>query len=102
LKPQEEKKLVVKRQEIPIERIVDEIKELLNAQERIEFLKFLREKNDVVLAVAYFFGMLEIVKAGLARVEQEDAFGDIFLYRSMRTPDSTFLSESTTSPGESV
>ncbi|MBN2620611.1 segregation/condensation protein A [candidate division WOR-3 bacterium] len=102
LRPQEEKKLVVKRQEIPIERIVDEIKELLKVQERIEFLKFLKEKNDVVLAVAYFFGMLEIVKAGLARVEQEDAFGDIYLYRSLRTPDSTFLSETTTASEENA
>jgi len=102
LKPQEEKKLVVKRQGVPIERIVDEIKEILEQTEKIDFLKFLREKNDVVLAVAYFFGMLEIVKAGIARVEQEQAFGDIFLYRATRSADPGFLAEPSPAPGESV
>jgi segregation and condensation protein A len=96
LKPQEEKKLVVKRQEVPIERIVDEIKTLLTDHEKIDFLNFLKGKNDVVIAVAYFFGMLEIVKAGLARVEQREAFGDIFIYRSNRVPDRLFLSEQNT------
>ncbi len=82
LRPQEEKNLVVKRQEIPIESIVDEIRNLLQKVPKINFLEFLREKNNVVLAVAYFFGMLEIVKLGYARVEQPETFGDIYIYGS--------------------
>jgi segregation and condensation protein A len=83
LQPQEEKKLVVKRQEIPIETIVDEIKTLLQQHERLNFLEFLQAKNNVTVAVAYFFGMLEIVKLGYARVEQSEGFGDIYLYRPL-------------------
>ncbi len=83
LKPQEEEKLVVKRQDVPIETIVDEIKGILERQEQLDFLAFLREKNDVAIAVAYFFGMLEIVKMGLAQVHQDSTFGDIYLYRGV-------------------
>ena len=79
LKPQEEKKLVVKRQEIPIEVIIDEIRMLLSKERKIDFLGFLRNKDDITVAVAYFFGMLEIVKLGYARVEQEEVFGDIYV-----------------------
>jgi chromatin segregation and condensation protein Rec8/ScpA/Scc1 (kleisin family) len=80
LKPQEEEKLIVKRQEIPIEIIIEEIKMLLNEKKKINFLHFLREKNNVAIAVAYFFGILEIVKIGYARVEQKESFGDIYIY----------------------
>ena len=83
LKPQEEKKYIVKRQEIPIEIIVEEIKAILTEQEKINFLEFLQEKNNVAVAVAYFFGMLEIVKLGYARVEQHQHFSDIFLHRPL-------------------
>lgn len=85
LKPQEEEKLVVKRQDVPIETIVEEIRGILEQQEKLDFLAFLREKNDVAIAVAYFFGMLEIVKMGLAQVQQDSAFGDIYLHRGVTT-----------------
>jgi chromatin segregation and condensation protein Rec8/ScpA/Scc1 (kleisin family) len=81
LKPQEEEKLVVKRQDVPIETIVEEIKGILERQEQLDFLAFLRDKNDVALAVAYFFGMLEVVKMGSARVRQDESFGSIYLYK---------------------
>jgi segregation and condensation protein A len=84
LKPQEEENLVVRRQEVPIETIVEEIKDILNKEERFNFLQFLKSKNNVMIAVAYFFGMLEIVKMGLARVEQQHTFGDIYLCRYER------------------
>ena len=84
LKPLEDKSIVVKRQDVPIEEIVEEIKNILKAQGKIDFLKFLKEKNDVSVAVAYFFGMLEIVKIGQARAEQQSLFGDIFLYAGDR------------------
>lgn len=84
LKPQEEKKLVVKRQEIPIEVIIDEIRMLLSKERKIDFLGFLRNKDDITVAVAYFFGMLEIVKLGYARVEQEEVFGDIYVTQGER------------------
>lgn len=82
LRPLEEEKLVVERQEVPIEVIVEEIKNILNKEERFNFLQFLKAKNNVVIAVTYFFGMLEIVKMGIARVEQQQTFGDIYLCRS--------------------
>ena len=85
LKPQDEEKLVVQRQDVPIETIVEEIKGILEQQEKLDFLAFLRDKNDVAIAVAYFFGMLEIVKMGLAQVQQDSAFGDIYLYRGVMT-----------------
>ena len=84
LKPLEDKSIVVKRQEVPIEEIVEEIKNILKTQGKIDFLKFLKAKNDVSVAVAYFFGMLEIVKIGQARAEQQSLFGDIFLYAGDR------------------
>jgi len=84
LKPVEDKSIVVKRQQVPIEEIVEEIKNILKEKERINFLEFLKEKNDVAVAVAYFFGMLEIVKIGYARAEQHSLFGDIFLYAGER------------------
>jgi segregation and condensation protein A len=85
LKPQEEENLVVRRQEVPIETIVKEIKDILSREERFNFLHFLKSKNNVMIAVAYFFGMLEIVKMGLARVEQQRAFGNIYLCRREST-----------------
>lgn len=84
LKPIEDKSIVVKRQPVPIEEIVEEIKNILKEKERINFLEFLKGKNDVTVAVAYFFGMLEIVKIGYARAEQHSLFGDIFLYAGDR------------------
>jgi len=86
LKPVEDKSLVVMRQPIPIEEIVEEIKNVLKATGKINFLQFLKEKNDVAIAVAYFFGMLEIVKMGYARAEQPALFGDIFLYANQLAP----------------
>jgi segregation and condensation protein A len=80
LKPVEDKSLVVRRQEVPIEEIVDEIKNILRTSGKINFLEFLKSKNDVAIAVAYFFGMLEIVKMGYARAEQNALFGEIYLY----------------------
>jgi segregation and condensation protein A len=80
LQPIEDKSIVVKRQEIPIEEIIDEIKTILQTSGKINFLEFLKEKNDIAIAVAYFFGMLEIVKIGYARAEQHDLFGEIYLY----------------------
>src|SRR4030042_4771796 len=80
LKPQETQKMVLRRQEIPIGLIIEEMKQLLDREKKLNFLEFLKGKDDVVMAVAYFFGMLEIVKAGIARVEQTTNFGDIFLY----------------------
>jgi segregation and condensation protein A len=79
--PQEEEKLVVQRQEVPIEVIVEEIKGILNRDGKINFLEFLRAKDNVAIAVTYFFGMLEVVKMRLARVEQKEAFSDIYLYK---------------------
>jgi segregation and condensation protein A len=84
LKPQEEEKLVVKRQEIPIEVIIEEIKALLDEQKKINFLDFLQDKNNVAVAVAYFFGMLEMVKMGYVGVEQKQAFGDVYIYKRER------------------
>jgi segregation and condensation protein A len=80
LKPVEDKSIVVRRQDVPIEEIVDEIKSVLKTNGKINFLQFLKEKNNVAIAVAYFFGMLEIVKMGYARAEQNSLFGDIYLY----------------------
>ncbi len=81
LRPQEEEKLIVKRQEIPIEKIIDELKAILDRGEKVNFLDFLKSKNNVIIAVAYFFGMLEIVKVGYALVEQHNTFGEIYLTR---------------------
>ena len=84
LRPVEDKSIIVKRQQVPIEEIVDDIKTVLKEKGRIDFLEFLKQKNDVSVAVAYFFGMLEIVKIGYARAEQQSLFGDIYLYAGDR------------------
>jgi segregation and condensation protein A len=87
LTPVEDKSLVIRRQDVPIEEIVEEIKNVLKTTGKINFLQFLKEKNDVAIAVAYFFGMLEIVKMGYARAEQPALFGDIFLYAHQLAPE---------------
>jgi segregation and condensation protein A len=79
LKPPEVEKLFLKRQEVPIETIIADIKNVLATQERINFLEFLKTKDDIPLAVGYFFGMLELVKEGIAKVMQDITFGDIYL-----------------------
>ncbi len=84
LRPVEDKTIVVKRQQVPIEEIVDDIKNVLKEKGKIDFLEFQKQKNDVSVAVAYFFGMLEIVKIGYARAEQHSLFGDIYLYAGDR------------------
>ncbi len=84
LKPQPKEDMILKRQNVPIEIIVKEVRHLLKQKKRLNFLEFLKEKNNVVIAVAYFFGMLEIVKAGYARVEQDRLFGDIYLSEKLK------------------
>ncbi len=84
LKPVEETKLLVKRQEVPIGMIIEDIKNILKESEKIDFLQFLKEKNNVSLAVGYFFGMLELVKEGFARVEQNETFGEIYLFKKAK------------------
>uniref|UniRef100_A0A7C4X8R1 Segregation and condensation protein A n=1 Tax=candidate division WOR-3 bacterium TaxID=2052148 RepID=A0A7C4X8R1_UNCW3 len=84
LRPTEETKLLMKRQEVPIGVIIEDIKNLLKEKQRVDFLKVLREKNNVPLAVGYFFGMLEVVKEGYAQVEQNELFGEIYLSRVQR------------------
>lgn len=79
LKPQEEESVIYERQEIPIQVIIEEMRTLLCNGERIDFLDFLQKKNDITVAVAYFFGMLEIVKMGYACVEQKEVYGKIYL-----------------------
>ena len=79
LKPQEEESVTYERQEIPIQVIIEEMRTLLCKGERIDFLDFLQKKKDITVAVAYFFGMLEIVKMGYARVEQKGIYGNIYL-----------------------
>ncbi|MGB3480204.1 MAG: segregation/condensation protein A [bacterium] len=81
LKPPEEESVVYERQVIPIQVIIEEIRTLLAKEERIDFLDYLQKKNDIAVAVAYFFGMLEIVKRGYAHVEQKELYGDIYISR---------------------
>ena len=85
LKPPEEAKLFMKRQEVPIEFIINDIKNALSTDRPIEFLGYLKEKNDIPLAVGYFFGMLELVKEGFAKVMQDKTFGEIYLCRNNNT-----------------
>lgn len=80
IKPVKDQTIVLERQEVPIEEIVEEIKTVLRTSGRINFLEFLKAKNNVAVAVAFFFGMLEIIKIGYARAEQDSLFGDIYLY----------------------
>ncbi len=87
-KPTEKEAVLIKRQLIPIEKVIADLSEELDRQKRIDFLKFLQEKRNTSIAVSYFFGMLQIVKEGFARVEQEQTFGDIFLYKK-DMPEST-------------
>lgn len=86
LMPAEEKRLFVKRQEVPIETIITDLKERLENQQRIDFLTFLKERNNMPLAVGYFFGMLELVKEGFCTVEQADNFGAIQVARRKPAP----------------
>jgi len=94
LKPPEEKALFVKRPEVPIDTIIGDIKSMLEASGRIDFLEVLKSRTDMPLAVGYFFGMLEIVKNGFALVDQEAAFGEIFLTK--RTAETAVKTDAVT------
>lgn len=80
-KPTEKEEVLIKRQLIPIERVIEDLTSELEEKKRINFLKFLQGKRNVSAAVSYFFGMLQIVKEGLAGVEQNETFGDIYLFK---------------------
>jgi segregation and condensation protein A len=83
-KPTEKDAVLIKRQLIPIEKVLDDLHRVLEENERLDFLKFLQEKKNTSIAVSYFFGMLQIVKEGLACVEQNETFGEIHLYRKSK------------------
>jgi len=80
LRPLPAENMIIRRQEIPIEIIFKDLKDILSVRKRLNFLDFLRAKNDIGISVTYFFAMLEIVKQGYALVGQEENFGDIYLY----------------------
>ncbi|MEO0123115.1 MAG: ScpA family protein [candidate division WOR-3 bacterium] len=80
-KPTEKEAVLIKRQLIPIEKVIEDLTQVLEKNEKINFLKFLQEKRNTSIAVSYFFGMLQIVKEGLASVEQNETFGEIYLYK---------------------
>jgi len=80
-KPTEKEAVLIKRQLIPIEKVLEDLNQELDKNERLNFMKYLQEKKNTSIAVSYFFGMLQIVKEGMARVEQEQTFGEIYLYR---------------------
>ncbi|MEO0095844.1 MAG: segregation/condensation protein A [candidate division WOR-3 bacterium] len=80
-KPTEKEAVLIKRQLIPIEKVIEDLTQVLEKNEKINFLKFLQEKKNTSIAVSYFFGMLQIVKEGLASVEQKETFGEIYLYK---------------------
>ncbi len=82
-KPTEKEAVLIKRQLIPIEKVIEDLKQVLEKNESINFLKFLQEKRNTSIAVSYFFGMLQIVKEGLASVEQKETFGEIYLYKKI-------------------
>ncbi|MGQ9533801.1 MAG: segregation and condensation protein A [bacterium] len=83
-KPTEKEVVLIKRQLIPIEKVIEDLHQELDKHEQLNFLQFLREKQNTSVAVSYFFGMLQIVKEGMARVEQEHMFGDIYLYKGKK------------------
>ncbi len=94
LKPPEQKQLFMKRPEVPIDTIINDIKNTLETQGRVNFLELLKTRSDMPLAVGYFFGMLEIVKEGYALVDQEGTFADIFLTKKGTVQDSVALPSS--------
>jgi segregation and condensation protein A len=86
LKPPEEKQLYIKRPEVPIGEIIADLKGMLEAGGKVNFMDVLKTRTDMPLAVGYFFGMLEIVTEGYALVEQEGTFGEIFLSKKVLQP----------------
>jgi len=80
-KPTEKEAVLIKRQLISIDKVIEDLTQVLEKNEKINFLKFLQEKKNTSIAVSYFFGMLQIVKEGLAGVEQKETFGEIYLYK---------------------
>lgn len=86
-KPSEKESVLIKRQLIPIEKVIEDLHQELDKHEQLNFLQFLREKQNTSIAVSYFFGMLQIVKEGMARVEQKQIFGDIYLYKGEKGSD---------------
>jgi len=78
-----EKKMVVERQQISFEVVIEDIKNTLNKQPTINFLEYLKNMNNAPIAVTYFFAMLQLVKEGFVNVIQERTFGDIYLHRKV-------------------
>lgn len=102
LKPPEEKTLFVKRPEVPIESIITDIKGMLEASGKINFLDVLKTCSDMPLAVGYFFGMLEIVSEKFATVEQDGTFGEIFLTKKTAIPQTAVQADATTENPENI
>ncbi len=67
--------------DIPVARCIPVILERLQQNDRIEFAALFDEVNDRPTVVAFFLGLLELIRRGQVRAFQQAAFGPIWLSR---------------------
>ncbi len=67
--------------DIPVAKCIPLILDRLDSVERIEFVALFDDAHDRPLVVAFFLGLLELIRRAQVRVWQEVAFGPIWLAR---------------------
>ena len=77
--------------DIPVAKCIPVILARLDDAERVEFISLFDDARDRSMVVAFFLGLLELIRRGQVRAWQEAAFGPIWL---SRRADSDSLSPS--------
>jgi segregation and condensation protein A len=67
--------------DIPVAKCIPVILDRLEAAERVEFVAMFDDARDRSMVVAFFLGLLELIRRGQVRAWQEAAFGPIWLSR---------------------
>ncbi len=91
LLPEDVKKIVY--EEIPIERKIAEILEVLKEKKFISFIDFLRREKTRMGIVVSFMAILELIRLGQIIARQKERFGEIRLYLIEYKPEEEIKEE---------
>jgi len=72
--------------DIPVAKCIPVILARLEENERLEFISLFDDARDRSMVVAFFLGLLELLRRGQVRAWQEAAFGPIWLSREADAP----------------
>jgi segregation and condensation protein A len=72
--------------DIPVAKCIPVIMARLQEVERLEFISLFEDARDRSMVVAFFLGLLELIRRGQVRAFQEAVFGPIWLSRRAEAP----------------